>query len=389
MNRNYILICISLLLWGLGESMFFIFQSLYLEEWGASPVLIGTLLSINGIALAVAMLPSGYLSDKLGPRPLIWASWIVGAVAAWGMALANSLPLFVIAMAVYYSSGFAMPPLNSYIVRVRGKFSVERALTLTSVMYNVGAVIGPTIGGIIGSTMSLKSIYSFSASIMIISVIIILFIQKLDVEKAEPQAVSNASLKRFHPRFWAFVVLSAFIVFAIYMPQPLNANFLQNIRGLNVATIGNMGTIGNLGNVIVMLALGSLPAYYGILAGIILVGFFSLLILQGNSAAWYAAAYFLYGGFRLGKAMIIAFARNLVEPHKLGLAYGFLESVNSISLILAPLLAGFLYQIKPESVYSVNLFLLAGMFIINAVFLARIGKNAAIKNLEYQSNEEM
>ncbi len=369
--------------------MFFIFQSLYLEEWGASPVLIGTLLSINGIALAVAMLPSGYLSDKLGPRPLIWASWIVGAVAAWGMALANSLPLFVIAMAVYYSSGFAMPPLNSYIVRVRGKFSVERALTLTSVMYNVGAVIGPTIGGIIGSTMSLKSIYSFSASIMIISVIIILFIQKLDVEKAEPQAVSNASLKRFHPRFWAFVVLSAFIVFAIYMPQPLNANFLQNIRGLNVATIGNMGTIGNLGNVIVMLALGSLPAYYGILAGIILVGFFSLLILQGNSAAWYAAAYFLYGGFRLGKAMIIAFARNLVEPHKLGLAYGFLESVNSISLILAPLLAGFLYQIKPESVYSVNLFLLAGMFIINAVFLARIGKNAAIKNLEYQSNEEM
>lgn len=369
--------------------MFFIFHSLYLEEWGASPVLIGTLLSINGISLAIAMLPAGYLSDKFGPRPLIWASWIVGAVAAWGMALANSLPLFVAAMALYFSSGFAMPPLNSYIVRVRGKLSVERALTLTSVMYNVGAVIGPTIGGLIGSTMSLKSIYSFSASVMVFSVIIILFIQKLDVEKVEPLAVTSTSSKRFQPRFWAFVVLSALTVFAIYMPQPLNANFLQNIRGMDVATIGTMGTIGNLGNVIVMLALGSLPAYYGILAGMVLVGFFSLLILQGNAAAWYAVAYFLYGGFRLGKAMIVAFAKNLVEPHKLGLAYGFLESANSVSLILAPLLAGFLYQIKPASVYSVNLIMLAGILLINTIFLARIKKNVPAVNLTYSSNEEM
>ena len=382
MNRNYILIGISLLLWGLGESMFFIFQSLYLEEWGASPVLIGSLLSVNGVAMAVAMLPSGYLSDRLGPRPLIWISWIVGAVAAWGMALANSLPLFVIAMFMYYSSGFAMPPLNSYIVRVRGKLSVERALTLTSVMYNVGAILGPTIGGWIGSAMNLKSIYSFSAAIMMTSVIVILFIQKLDVEKDELAITALPKTRRFHPRFWVFVGLSTLTIFAVYMPQPLTSNFLQNFRGLDLATIGRMGTIGSLGNVVLMLTLGSLPAYFGILAGVVLVGFFSLLILQGNNAAWYGAAYFLFGGFRLGKAMIIAFARNLVEPKKLGLAYGFLESANAVSFILAPLLAGFLYELKPESVYSVNLVLIVVITVVNAVFLYQIQKGARAEKQE-------
>jgi len=364
--------------------MFFIFQSLYLEEWGASPVLIGSLLSVNGVAMAVAMLPSGYLSDRLGPRPLIWISWIVGALAAWGMALANSLPLFVVAMFMYYSSGFSMPPLNSYIVRVRGKLSVERALTLTSVMYNVGAILGPTIGGWIGSVKNLKSIYSFSAAIMVLSVIVILFIQKLDVEKDEQTAAALPKTRRFHPRFWVFVALSTLTMFAVYMPQPLTSNFLQNIRGLDLATIGKMGTLGSLGNVVVMLSLGSLPAYFGILAGMVLVGFFSLLILQGNNTAWYGAAYFLFGGFRLGKAMIIAFARNLVEPKKLGLAYGFLESANAVSFILAPILAGFLYEQKPESVYSVNLILIVLITIVNAVFLYRIqqGARAAVLDTE-------
>ncbi len=358
--------------------MFFIFQPLYLEQWGASPVLIGTLLGANGIAMALAMLPAGYLSDRLGPQPIIRLSWVVGMIAAWGMALANTMPLFVIAMVLYYSSSFAMPPMNSYIVRVRGTLSLERALTLTSVMYNAGAILGPSIGGWIGTMKDLKTIYTFSSIIMLISVLVIFMVKKIDIEKDSPELLHQPKSRRFHSRFWVFVGLSTLIIFVLYMPQPLSSNFLQNFRGLDISTIGKLGTIGNLGNTVILLALGNLPAYYGILSSQFLVALFSLLIWKGTGTIWYGLGYFLYGGFRLGRSMLIAFTRQLVDPKKLGLAYGFFESANSISIILAPLLAGYLYSYKPELVYTVNIALILAVFSFTAVYLLKIQKASQV-----------
>ncbi len=70
--------------------------------------------------------------------------------------------------------------------------------------------------------------------------------------------------------------------------------------------------------------------------------------------------------------MLAAFGRHLVEPNKLGLAFGFLESANSFSIILAPLLAGFLYAKNPESIYQVTIILVGVILILNALILFRI-----------------
>ena len=54
MSRDLILVSISLFTWGIGEGMFYMFQPLYLQQWGASPVLIGALLGGMGAAMAAA-----------------------------------------------------------------------------------------------------------------------------------------------------------------------------------------------------------------------------------------------------------------------------------------------------------------------------------------------
>ena len=48
------LLSISLLIWGLGESLFLIFQPLYLQELGADPVKIGVILSGGLLVMALA-----------------------------------------------------------------------------------------------------------------------------------------------------------------------------------------------------------------------------------------------------------------------------------------------------------------------------------------------
>jgi len=75
MTGDLILVMISLWAWGTGEGLFIYFQPLYLQQWGADPVLIGAIFGGMGIGMAVSQVPAGYLADRLGPRPIMWLSW--------------------------------------------------------------------------------------------------------------------------------------------------------------------------------------------------------------------------------------------------------------------------------------------------------------------------
>ena len=63
--------------------------------------------------------------------------------------------------------------------------------------------------------------------------------------------------------------------------------------------------------------------------------------------------------------MVLALARNFIHPAETGLAFGMLETANAAAVILAPLLAGALYQRAPVSVYTVALGLTGVAFAIN------------------------
>src|SRR5512146_2396000 len=151
--RDLLVMALSLFTWGVGEGMFIYFQPLYLQKWGANPLEIGAILSLMGIAMAVAQAPAGYLADRVGARPVMWSSWVLGTIAAVMMALAGSLPVFVAGMLTYGLTSFVVAPMNSYIASVRGRWSVERALTIVSAMFHLGAVAGPLIGGLVGEAI--------------------------------------------------------------------------------------------------------------------------------------------------------------------------------------------------------------------------------------------
>lgn len=98
MSPDFLLICLSLFAWGLGEGMFFLFQPIYLQQLGASTMTIAGVLSAFGLAMMIVHIPAGYLSDRFGRRPLLWAAWSFGLLATCVMALARSLPFFVMGM---------------------------------------------------------------------------------------------------------------------------------------------------------------------------------------------------------------------------------------------------------------------------------------------------
>jgi DHA1 family multidrug resistance protein-like MFS transporter len=355
MTRDFLLVIISLATWGIGESAFMYFQPLYLEELGASPLTIGGILGGVGLMMTIIHIPAGYLADRIGQRKLIWAGWLTGIITTGIMAAANSLVVFSIGIILYSVTLFVSSPLNSYVTASRGKLSVERALTTTTAAFYFGGIVGPLAGGMLAERIGLRSIYFVSFGIFILSTLIILFIRHQPPE----QDHGNPARELYYNRRYMFYLPLVFLVFfTLFFPQPLAPNFLRNQREISFQTIGVLGSISSLGNVVLSLLFGYLPAQIGLILGHTMIGAFALLIWKTSQVPFLMLAYFLLGGFRATRSIILAQVSKLVKKVNLGLAYGITETVSSLAMAAAPPLAGYLYEFNPNSIFSTTLLLL-------------------------------
>ena len=363
MSRDLKIVSASMLTWGIGEGMFFIFQPLYIQQLGADPILIGVILGINGLVMSLSQIPAGYLADKVGRRPMMWFSWMCGLVAAWVMGLAPSLGFFVVGLLLYGLTSSVMAPLNTYIQGARGKWSVGRAVSFVSATYNVGGILGPILGGLVAERLDLRSVYYAAGVLFAVSTLIILFVRKQPL--ADLTVIEGDGNLLRNRRFFTLLAVISLVMFAVTLPQPLAPNFLQNQRNLSLGQIGQLGSIGALGSVLMMLVFGSLSAGKAMMVGQVGLMLFSLLIWQGNSYLWFGLGYLFLGGYRLCRAMTVALVRPVVREREVGLAFGMVETLNALAFMVAPILAGFLYDWRPVSVFPISLVL-----IVPAIFLS-------------------
>ena len=366
MMPSLILVSLALFTWGIGEGLFLYFVPIYMQQLGATPLWIGSIFGGFALMMMVAHIPAGYLSDRLGRRPLLVVAWVSGLVAAIVMALANSLSIFVVGYLLYGLTGFVSSPLFSYVTAARGRFTVGRAMTLVSAMYNMGAVLGPISGGWIGDHYSIRTIFYVSSGVFVVSTILILFLrpQPRD-EQDDTEARSNLFSNTRFLTFLGVVFLTNFVMF---LPQPLTPNFLQNERGISLSQMGMVGSVGSLGNVVLNLTLGQLNARFGFLLAQVVVGIGVVSLWRGIGLPWYALGYFLLGGYRAARMLVFAQIRWLIHQAQMGLAYGISEAVSALSTILAPLLAGYLYERNPASIYTLDLLLIGVILIISLIF---------------------
>ncbi|MDO9302328.1 MAG: MFS transporter, partial [Anaerolineales bacterium] len=143
MNRNLVFIALALFSWGFGEGMFFNFVPIYLgNQFLLGEQQIGFVLGAFGFFMAITHIPSGYLADRVGRRPLLITAWVMGLFSTLIMGIATKLPLYLIGVFIYGLTAFVSSPLSSYVTAARGKWSVGTALSLTSATFNIGMALG-------------------------------------------------------------------------------------------------------------------------------------------------------------------------------------------------------------------------------------------------------
>ena len=370
MNRNLIFIALSLLTWGFGEGLFFNFQPIYLKELGSDEQQIGLILGAFGAAMAITHIPAGRLADRLGRRPLLIYAWVTGLVSTIIMAAARELPLFVVGMIGYGLTAFVSSPLGSYVTAARGEIPVRTALAMTTATFNMGMVLGPWVGGIVSTLYDLRTVYFVAVGAFTLSLVCILFIKSQPIDSHDPDA-PPIDLTQNRPLLSFFAML-ALSIFAMYLAQPLTANFIRFERGLLLDQVGIVFAIGALGNAVLALSLSLINPRTGFILAQVFVGGFALLIWQTASLPWILLGYFLLGGFRAARPLAMAQARELVHNSQMGLTYGMMETIYAAVAIITPPLAGFLYKIDPAASYPIALVLIAVSVVSSFMFMRRL-----------------
>ena len=109
----------------------------------------------------------------------------------------------------------------------------------------------------------------------------------------------------------------------------------------------------------------------GFLLSQMLVILFAGSIWKGASLPIFALGYFLLGGFRAGRPMAWAQARDLVHDSQMGLTYGVMETISAIIFILTPPLAGLLFERDPMIVYPLAIGLILISIFVSYQFSPR------------------
>lgn len=370
MNRSLFFVAVALLLWGFGEGMFFNFVPIYLDRQfllGESEI--GLVLGAFGLSMAITHIPAGRLSDRIGRRPLLIAAWILGLVSTLVMGVALALPLFLVGLFGYGLTAFVSSPLSSYVTAARGKWPIGMVLSLTTATFGLGMALGPVTGGWIGDNYGMRMSFFVAAAMFVLSNIFLFFIQRQPIDHHDPEAPPPDLRSNRH--FIIFMGVLAFAIFAMYLAQPLTPNFLEGVRGLSLSETGIIFTAGALGNSIMAILLSRVPPRRGFLLAQALVILFALLIWRGASLPLYVLGYFLLGGFRAGRPMALAQARELVHDSQMGMSYGVMETISAVIFILTPPLAGILFERDPMIVYPLSIGLIVVSIAVSYFFSPR------------------
>ncbi|MFH8785385.1 MFS transporter [Streptomyces roseoverticillatus] len=162
-----------------GTFLTFIAVPLQIKELTGSALAVGAVGVVELVPLVVFGLYGGALADALDRRKLIlWTEAGLGVLSA--LLLLNTLlphpmlwPLYVVAALVSALSGLQRPAMQAIVPRVVAHDQLPAAIALNSMRWQVGAIAGPSLAGVLIAFAGLQWAYALDVVSYAVSAVLL------------------------------------------------------------------------------------------------------------------------------------------------------------------------------------------------------------------------
>jgi len=182
-----------------GSMITYVALPFQLKELTGSYIAVGLLGVVEIVPLIAFGLYGGVLADSVDRKKMVWATE-AGALILVLVLLGNSLlgspqtmAIYIVAALFAVVDGLQRPSMDAMLPRLVSHEDLPAASALLSLRWQIGVIVGPTIGGIIFSTFSISVGFGLDIATYIISLIFLAKVRSIPPSK-EAEKPSLAAL---------------------------------------------------------------------------------------------------------------------------------------------------------------------------------------------------
>ena len=365
----------------IGFGMIIPILPLYAKNFQAAEWQIGLLLGCYSFMQFLASPVLGYISDRIGRKPVLLVSLVGSAIGYAVMANAQSLTMLFIARFIAGICGASVGTAAAYIADITPPENRSRRMGLIGAAFGVGFVLGPAIGGILSHFWTVGPFW-FGAGLAFANAIAVLLVlpepekhvkRSETVVPASPDVVDRTGLGGI-PILVAtyFVAIAGFAIVTMIFPQVLDRRFSLSPAQISMVFV----FLGLVGAFIQGGAIGRMARRFGdyklAAVGLLLMAV-SMVVMPfaHNMVLFLVFTFGLAAGNSLAQPTLMAMASRLAASSAQGRVIGTVQSAGSLGRVVGPSAGGFMLgwdRPGPALAYGNTPFLIGGI-IMGIAFL--------------------
>ncbi len=391
-NANSAPIFFSFFTWGFGTGAQNLGRPLFALAATGNVFLVGVLIAANALPRLVSGPLTGYLTDRLGRKPLVMLGPAIRGVSNVGQFFATDYATFF-ALEMVGQFGVAMwnTSANVLLSDVTTSQNRGKVLAVRHMSMRMGFVAGPLLGGVMAVTFGLQSVFLLNGLSKIIILLVAFFlVRETRPTQASAPAPAEGKRARSAPRFSlapfrdpSFLALSVATA-ALSMTQAGTMQAVLPVHAKDALDVSS-ASLGFLISLAAALAF-ALALPNGVLSdrlgrkvslvpGLALLGVSVLALAYGQAYGLLVLVVVLHGS---GEAMTLGttqtYAMDLAPSTARGAFMGLWSLSQSTGAVIGPLLASALYHwVGPAIAFQA----VAGVLLVSAVVMLVMGRETA------------
>jgi MFS transporter, DHA1 family, tetracycline resistance protein len=333
----------------------------YAEKFGASPSVVGLLVSTYAFCQLIAGPMLGRMSDRMGRRPLLLVSQMGTFIGFMILAYANALWLIFFSRVIDGLTAGNLSLAQAYISDVTKPEDRAKSFALIGIAFGMGFLIGPGISGYLSQFSYQYPIFA-AAALSATSILATYFL----LPSTTPQAADGATPRKFTvldwgnyarhfrqpelaPLLWQFFAFTmAFSMFMTGFPLFAERRYQWQGHPFGPKEVGYVyAYLGMLGVILQGGLIGRLVKAFGEMM-LVRAGFFLGMVGLAALGFTYSVPLLLFvaaissSGTGVIRPALTSLITQKAARSEQGVVLGLTQSLNSIAAIVAPAIGGLL-----------------------------------------------